>query len=289
MKINTKRMMVVGVAAVLLTTAVTMSKPGRSALGRVMALIAPATKTVSEATEPVPDSTDIEQRSRQKHGWNAGVTSSMVRGEIIYFDSDEKPIEQWAVTIYRKYPEQARVEIDRGKGLEVYGFDGSNAWKSGTARLTQEAARDIRAMIRIWPERLFMTRAAGAAYREAGQRVEPGEGGTVICDQVEMEDSIGPAAASVADRRQVSYYINRASSMIETARWLEPDDPSSRVDEANVALRDVRVDFAKWKSVSGLLWPMEITHREGGRIDFRIQLNEAVVNPQISDSLFRDR
>lgn len=290
MKINRKRIMVAGVAAVFLLTAVVMSRPGRSALGRVIALIAPAKKSATEAereSTAMPQSQDAEQRARQRHGWNSGITSSVIRGEIFYFGAEEKPIEQWAVTIYRRYPEQARVEIDRGKGIEVYGFDGTKAWRTGTARLSEEAARDIRAMVRIWPERLFVTRGRGASYRESGQRVEPGESGTVIWDQVEMEDTVGSTTASITDRRRVSYYINRESSIVETARWLEPDDPRKRADDANVSLMDVQVDFRKWKVVEGVMWPMEIEHRQGGRKDFRIQVNEVLVNPQINDSMFQ--
>jgi hypothetical protein len=289
MKINRKRMMVAGAATVFLLAAVAMSEPGRAALGRVMALILPeakpAVETSSASTEP--QSQDVEQRARQKHGWNAGVATSLLRGSIIYFDKDERAVEQWAVTIYRRYPEQARVEINRGKGVEVYGFDGTKAWRDGAARLTEEEARDIRAMVRIWPERLFVTRARGAAYRESGQRVEPSESGTLIQDQVEMEDTVGPAGAG--DRRRVSYYINRESSVVEMASWLEPDDPRRKIDDAGVPLVDVRVEFGKWKSVGGVLWPMEVVHREGGRKDFRIEVNEVVVNAQIDDAKFRER
>jgi len=292
MKINRKRMMIGGAAIVFLLAAVAMSEPGRAALGRMMALILPEAKPAIEtsgASTSAPQSQDAEERARQRHGWNGGITTSLIRGSIIYFDKDERAIEQWAVTIYRRYPEQARVEINRGNGVEVYGFDGTRAWREGTARLTEEAARDIRAMVRIWPERLFVTRARGAGYRESGQRVEPAENGTVIQDQVEMEDSIGPTTISIPDRRRVSYYINRESAIVEMASWLEPDDPRRRIDDEGVSLMDVRVEFGRWKTVGGVMWPMEITHSQGGRRDFRIEVNEVVVNTQIDDAKFRER
>ncbi|MEW6209453.1 MAG: hypothetical protein AB1631_13870 [Acidobacteriota bacterium] len=284
---NRKRMIAAGAGIVFLLTVVAMSEPGRAAIGRVMALILPASKpAVETASTEAMQSEDAEERARRKHGWNGGVTTSLLRGSIIYFDNEERAVEQWAVTIYRRYPEQARVEINRGKGVEVYGFDGTKAWREGATRLTEEEARDIRAIVRIWPERLFVTRASGAAYRESGQRVEPGESGTVIQDQVEVEDAIGPVGG---DRRRVSYYINRESAMVEMASWLEPDDPRRKIDDEGAALKDVRVEFGRWKSVGGVMWPMEVTHREGGRRDFRIEVNEVKVNAQIDDAKFRDK
>jgi hypothetical protein len=209
-----------------------------------------------------------------------------MRGSIIYYDSEEKPTGQWAVSIYRKYPENVRVEVSRKDGIEAIGFDGRDAWKNSEAALTQEAARDIRTLIRLWPERLFVTRGRGASYREAGSRIEDlPDGKQVYLDQVELEDEVGQARA--ADLRQVYYYVNRESSFVESARWLEPDNPTRRVDETGVALRDMRADFGNFREAGGVMWPTEVTHRSGGRISFRIRVNDVQVNQSLADSLFQ--
>jgi hypothetical protein len=279
-------MMAVGVVAVFITTAVAMSRPGRTVIGKVVAMMsaAPAAKETASA-EALPEREDVEQRARRKHGWTSGVTSWLARGSIIYYDAGGKAVEQWAVTVYRKYPEQGRIEINRGAGIETSGYDGTRAWRTGTERVSEEVARDIRAMIRLTPERLFVTRSRGASYRESGQRIEErGDSGVATFDEVEMDDALGEG-----DRRRVAYYINRESQMVESARWLEPDDPRRRIDDAGTALTDMRIDFGKWKAAGGVQWPMEIVKSKGGRMELRIELNEVVVNPQIADSIFQNR
>lgn len=286
MKPSRRKIQIAVIAAILLITAVASSKPGRAALVRFISMVKPE-PTVTPTVALAPQSErDVEQRARARHGWNSEIRTSVMRGSIIYYDGEENPTGQWAVRIYRKYPESVRVEINHRDGVEAMGFDGRDAWKSGEGSLTQEAARDIRSLIRLWPERLFVTRARGGGYREAGSRIEELESGEqVFFDQVEMEDEVGQVRS--ADLREVYYYINRESSFVEAARWLEPDNPTRRVDEAGVALRDMRADFRNFREAGGAMWPTEITHRSGGRLAFRIKINEVKVNEALADSLFQ--
>ena len=238
----------------------------------------------------------VEQRARAAHRWSGSVLDSVARGAIIYYDASGEATGQYAITIFRGYPDKVRVEIDRGRSAEVFGFDQTSAWKGGVPNLKEEDARDIRAMVRICPERLFVTRGGGSAYREAGRRIEDsppvasGGGPTpVVFDQVEMADTLGPAAGAsrAGDRRSVYYYVNQATSLVETARWLEPDDPRQDPDDEGAVLTDIRVDFGGWREVSGVTWPFEITHSSGGRVDYRIVLNEVRMNQGLTDAVFK--
>lgn len=301
-RINTKLAVIALVPIGLLFT-IGLSKPGRSAINRLISLVAPSpvTTTAEKNAQPLgntvsPTATaeDVEGRARVRHGWNATVINAVARGTITYYDSDGMVSGQAAITLYRKYPQLLRIEIDRGGTVEVLGFDQVRAWKAGAATLSEEDARDIRAFLRMGPERLFVTRGGGSPYREAGRRVEdsvPGADGTVspvMLEQVRMEDTIGPPpiANRVGDRRSVYYYIERDSSTVVTARWLEPDDPRRSVSDPNTPLTDVRVDFTGWQRVAGVLWPFEISHELGGRVDYRIQLSQVKLNQPLADTLF---
>lgn len=286
MKPSRKKVQIAVIAAILLLAAVASSKPGRAALVKVISMVRPQ-PTVTTTTAVAPQTArDVEERARARHGWTRDIRTSVMRGSIIYYDSEEQPTGQWAVSIYRKYPESVRVEISRRDGTLAMGFDGRDAWKTGESAPTPEEARDIRSLIRIWPERLFVTRDSGAGYREAGNRIEElASGEQVFLDQVEMEDEVGQVRS--ADLRQVYYYVNRDSSFVEAARWLEPDNPARRVDETGVALRDMRADFGSFREAGGVMWPTEITHRSGGRIAFRIKVNEVKVNQPLPDSMFQ--
>src|SRR6185295_11281776 len=99
-------------------------------------------------------------------------------------------------------------------------------------------------------------------------------------EQVEMEDTIGlpPIAGRPGDRRRITYYVNRQDFTVEAARWLEPDDPRRDMDDDQATLTDVRVDFGEWRIVDGVLWPTEIVHWQGGRVDYRITISQVETN-----------
>ena len=265
-----KRVVLATICAVCLLAIVGVSKPGRSALRSILSLIEPA-PTATPAPDPTPAAVtpapDVEQRARARHGWTSTVVNSVVRGTITYLNADgTASAPASGFTLYRKYPELLRIEVDRGGRVEVSGFDNVKAWRTG-ATLSEEEARNIRGLLRLWPERLFITRGSGTAYREAGRRIEdtpdttpggqPQARSVALFDQIEMEDVVGPAPTSgrVGDRRSVYYYVNQASSTVEAIRWLEPADPRRSIDE-EVGLIDVRVDFgtgAKWAACCGLM------------------------------------
>jgi hypothetical protein len=307
-----KKIIIAGLALVIAISAVAAT-PARGVLTRLIARIVPSlansgARPANSAT-PVSISTapalDVEQRARAAHGWTASVANSVARGEIIYYDSAGRATGQYAITISRAYPDRVRVEIDRGQTKDVSGFDQTNSWRSGAPNLKDTDARDIRALVRLCPERLFVERASGAAYREAGQRIEDiapaatapdwttasGDGSSVIgqqslFDQVEVAD---PAAtrSNPGDIRRVYYYVDAATSMVATARWLEPDNPRKSIDDGTASFTDIRVDLSDWRDAGGVKWPFRLVHATGGRVDFRIVLNEVIVNQSLADAVFQ--
>jgi hypothetical protein len=299
--VNRQRKLLIVVPLVLLALAIVAIKPARGALGRFVSRIVPALSENGERPIPTSGSSenltatpmlDVEQRARAAHGWSSTVVNSVARGAIIYYDQNGVATEQAALTVYRSYPDRVRVELYRRSGSEVLGFDSLGAWKSGVTILSAEQARDIRAYIRYAPERLFVTRDAGAAYREAGRRIEDNSAASpnqLTFDQVEMLDTIGPAPlpGRVGDRRLVYYYVNQTDSLVGTARWLEPDNPRQLIDDQNVAFIDVRADFSRWTRVAGVLWPFEVTHWQGGRVDYRVVIRQVLVNQSLADSIFQ--
>ena len=50
---------------------------------------------------------------------------------------------------------------------------------------------------------------------------------------------------------------------------------------------DCRVDWGNWLQLGGVMWPMEITRWLGGRVEFRIQVDEVKVNQTIADAQFQ--
>ena len=227
--------------------------------------------------------------------------NSVLRGAITFYDRDGTKIGQAKLNVIRKYPERLRVELDRGDSVEVWGVDQATAWKSDAPNLSESEARDIRAWLRLCPERLFVTRGSGASYREAGERREDFKASRPWQDQVrinpplqlqqvEVEDVIGqpPTPNRAGDRRLVTFYINRQDFTVEAARWLEPDDPNRSIDDLSAAKTDVRVDFSDWRAVGGVAWPFEIIHRLGGKVDFRITVNQVLLNQPLADALFQN-
>ena len=199
------------------------------------------------------------------------------------------------------------VEIDRGQNREVIGFDRSSAWKDGSPGLSESQARDIRAIARVCPEHLFTARAAGSSYREVGQRIEDSTAAAVtatdwtsgsetstappqrVLNQIEVVDSLGSPAtrSNPGDVRRVCYYVDAGTALIASARWLEPDNPRGSVDDSSIAFSDIRVDFNDWRDVGGVKWAYRTTHSTGGKVDFKIVLNDVRVNVAVDDAVFQ--
>lgn len=227
-----------------------------------------------------------------------------MRGTITYFDPTGAVARRGALTVYRRYPDQIRVEIEHQGIIQVQGFDSVEFWRARADRLTAEQEREIRAWLRVWPERLFVSRARGNEYREAGRQIEdsgPERPGRVRKDlgrvreleQVEVEDVIEDGRGSGnsprrSDRRSITYLLDRDGPVIYSARWLEPDDPSPRsAARQGESSRAVRIDFGEWRRLEAVLWPMEITRWLGGQLDWQILMDEVQVNRGVADSVFR--
>jgi hypothetical protein len=282
------------IGVVCLLTVAGISKSGRSVVRNFLSFVAPSTAPSPAGMEsPVAPDPDTEQRARARHGWHPGIVNSAARGTISYLGSDGTRVARTAeFTLYQKYGVGLRVELDRGDAMDVYGLDQDGSWKAD-GKVSDEEARAIRTWMRIWPERLFVTRASGAAYRESGNRIEDraSRAGILLFDEVEIEDIILPAPSSQGpgDRRFISYYVSRESSTIEAIRWLEPDDPLKSIDDQAVGLIDVRVDFADWREVAGILCPFSVTRSYGGRPEFRIALSEVKVNQPLEETIFNGK
>jgi hypothetical protein len=296
-----KKLLAVSVGLALLGAAA-LSAKGRSEIKRVVSsLTSDASSNISaETTVANTQSTlDVEGRARQRHGWGAGIENSVVHGAIRFFDRNGGATGEAQIVIYRRYPDRLRVVLTRGASVEAMGFDQISAWSS-TGGPNERQARDIRQWLRIGPERLFVTRGSGAVYREAGSRREDSKPGSpwqgpaqinppVVLEQVQMEDTLGPPPNTTrsGDRRFVTYYVNQSNFTIESARWLEPDDPRRSAGDRESPTTDVRVDFGDWRTASGVLWPFEIVHWQGGRVDYRIVVIQVQINQSLSDTLFQ--
>jgi outer membrane lipoprotein-sorting protein len=287
-----KRIAIPLVVLCLMAVAVALSKPVRTTFKTVLASV----------VSPAAASADVEQRARARHGWDRQpILNSVTHGTITYYDRSGIAVQRVGLTIYRKFPDRVRLEINRPGGQEVSGFDGQTAWRAGVAQLRDADARDIRGWARMWPERLFIGRGNGEPYREVGrfqdERAKASVTGEVaesdaevVADQVEVEDNVGPAPANPrngADWRRVSFYVDSETSLVYTARWMEPNDPSRQVDDLGAALMDLRVDFRRWTQVEGMIWPFEIIHRRGGKTDFRVEVADVQFNQQMPDTIFQ--
>jgi len=218
-------------------------------------------------------------------------------GVITYFDPTGAVERQGEIRVYRKYPEKIRVDVEHQGLIQTQGFDDEIAWQDRAESLTEEQQRDIRAWLRVWPERLFVARGRGSAYREVGRRVEdtrleqPGRRSQDLSKakelyQVEVEDEIGSNRR--LDRRKITYLVDSKEQLIYSARWLEPDNPSQiRADRGREASQEVRIDFGNWKRYGGVLWPMEITRWTGGQLDWQIEMEEVQVNRSLPDTVFQ--
>lgn len=304
MKSKRRNLLVTAGALICILAVAALSKPGRAALTRLISFAGISSSvTTGPAAVVLQSSGDVEQRARARHGWSASIQNSVVRGTLTNYDRNGMATRLAAVTLYRKYPDRLRVELNLNGVVETSGYDGREAWREAAPTLTEESARDIRALLRIWPDRLFVVRAGGAAYREVGRHLEDRRPPTpwtdavalesaAVYDLVETDDLIGPASqptpqTRAPDRRKVYYLVRQSDSMIGALRWLEPDDPRKSVDDRGAPKLEIRVDFGKFQQVSGVMWPMEVTHWLGGRVDFQIQLSEVRLNQQMPDTLFQ--
>lgn len=276
-----------------------LSQTGRATFSTVLAFIRAPESASAPAVSFVGD---VEERARARHGWDKQlVLNSVARGTLTYYDDNGMAISRANLMLYRKYPDRLRLEVERNGVTEVSGFDQVQAWKSGSATPSEEEAREIRGWLRMWPERLFTSRGAGARYREAGRRIEDDEAAknsmtpsgnspalSVTYDQVEMEDTLGPppTSARAGDRRLIYYYVNQDSSVVTTARWLEPDDPRQPIDALNFTAVDMRIGFTGWQEFDGVLWPTEIICNRGGKKFLKIQLQEVKINQPLNDTIF---
>jgi len=300
MRFFERKVLLLAVSVVVaLTGAAALSARGRSAIARVISIGTGANISAEPTVATSQSTLDLELRARQRHGWSGGIENSVVHGAVRFFNRIGGATGEAQVVVYRRYPEGLRVVLTRGSAVETIGFDQTNAWSS-TGTPNERQARDIRQWLRISPERLFITRGGGAVYREAGSRREdfkpgrPWQGPAqinppVVLEQVQMEDTLGPPPNSSrsGDRRFVTYYVNQSNFTIESARWLEPDDPRRSSDDRQAPSMDVRVDFGDWRTVGGVLWPFEIVHWQGGRVDYRIVVSQVQINQPLADTMFQ--
>lgn len=296
MKSKRKGMFVAGgVGILLLLTIAAASEPVRTALGVMFQGAGRGPKAVSnEQTAP-----DLEQRVRARHGWNTNVQNTVITGQITFYDREGKERGDAKLTLSRAYPDRLRVVIQRGALQETVGFDREQAWKSGAKSLSEVEARNIRGWLRVWPERLFTLRGGGAQYREAGKTLQDFRPSTPWraavqmeqpeeLDQIVIQDTIGlaPDDKRAGDRMSIYYSIDQGN-LIRSVRWLEPDDPRARAEDQRAAKIERRIDFGNWLQMGGVMWPMEITQWSGGRVEFRIEVDEVKVNQPLADSIYR--
>jgi hypothetical protein len=245
-----------GVSILLTLGAAGLSQPGQHSVHKLLAALSGTPTARETPASPPPAATtapDVEQRARAHHGWGPTVLDSVAKGSITWYNRSGAITRQGTLVIYRKFPDLLRVEVTSNQTTEVSGFDATNPWRSGQASLADAAARDIRQWLRCSPERLFLTRGLGAGYREPGRRVEdhipptPWQGAVDLAqareyDQAELFDLIGPATLTTGavDRRRVTYLVDRQTSLIAAARWLEPDDPKQSADSPGTRLVETR-------------------------------------------------
>jgi|SRR5215470_9406597 len=302
-----KRMVFISLAIVILLAAAALSRPGKSAISRVLPAAGPpkplSPKPLSAAGTSVPlpaAGPDIEQRARAAHGWTPTIQDSLVAGSINFFNRNGDTTRQGSIKILRRYPDMVRVEITSGGSTEVFGFDHVAPWDSLASSLTSAQQRDIRAWTRFTPERLFVTRAAGQQYGETRPTQEdhqPASPGRPALDLAEpivfnrplIADQTGNPLAAVnpGDQRNVMYLVNAADNIVNAGQWLEQSDPAGSLIGSNADFQQVRVDFSAWQRINGVLWPFEITHSLGGKVDFRVEVTNVLMNQNPASSLFQ--
>ena len=294
-----KRLTITAAVAVCLLSIAGLSNPGRTAIGGIYSLL----RGFGSAAQPAPPAADdVESRARAKHGWDKAPGSWVMRGTITYLDPSGAVARQGQVTVYRQDKEQIRVDIEHQGIIKAQGVDKGDAWQALADKLSGAQERDIRGWLRVFPERMFVERGQGKDYRELGSildsRSEPPWRGASKprqakkLDQVELQDEIKGTGGgngnqvSKSDTRGITYLIDRDESLIVSAHWLEPDDPTQSAGSAT-ASQEVRVDFGGWRRLEGVLWPMEITRWQGGRVDYHIEMRDVQINRSLPNSLFQ--
>jgi hypothetical protein len=81
--------------------------------------------------------------------------------------------------------------------------------------------------------------------------------------------------------------VNTADSLINSAYWLEPDDPTQPANDPNTNSTAVRADFGDWRKINGVIWPFGITHWFGGTVDYEIQLTGIQTNQSLGQGMFQ--
>ena len=293
-----KTALAAGAAVVMSLAAACLSQPCRTSVQKLIAAVTGAAHGQAPTT-PAP-ATDVEQRARAHHGWSTTVLDSVAHGSLTRYDRTGAITSQGTFVIYRKFPVLLRVEVTVGTTTSISGFDSTNPRQSGQTALSSAAARDIRAWLRSGPEWMFLSRASGAAYREPGRRVEDHRpptpwqpsidlGQAREYDQAELIDLIGPLTPTQGpvDRRRVTYLVDRQTSLVAAARWLEPANPSQDPTTAGASQIETRVDFGVWRDLAGVQWPYQITHWSGGAVDYRVQLTSVQMNQNPAGSMFQ--
>lgn len=248
-------------------------------------------------------SQDVEQKARSKQGFDPStIKNSVISGNLTTYARDEKVTSQAAFKLYRQYPNQLRLELTYSDRVDIVGTDGIAVWTNNPGQVTALEARDIQGWGRLWPERLFIDRAAGGAYREVGKYTEeyqaasPGKGLVILnprpeSDQIEIQDDTGVLplgdSKTTSNVRSVNYFVDTQTSLIRRMSWLEPEDPSLQPDDPALPWLDVRVGFDNWQTVGTTLWPFEIVRWWGGKVDLILKLSTVEINQAVDDSLFK--
>ncbi|MGH9826408.1 MAG: hypothetical protein ACREDR_24535, partial [Blastocatellia bacterium] len=164
-----------GAAVVFALAIAGLSEPGRRSMNSLVSAMTRRDSGVvaqsSAGVAPSP-SPDVGQRAQSHHGWKASILDAVEHGTITQYDQTGAVTNQANLVVYRKFPNMLRVEVTGGSAPSVVGFDGNSPWTSGQASLNAGLVRDIEQWLRCSPEWFFLTRTAGAAYREPGRRVE---------------------------------------------------------------------------------------------------------------------
>lgn len=276
-----------------------ISSTGRRLMNGVAGLLkstqpGPAPSVLAAPPQPPGD---VESNARAQHGWSERIVDSVIHGKIAYYDDRGNQTSSAALTLYRIYPDMLRVELAwySGNATGVYGVGENDAWEQGVSVPSADDMRDIRAFLRVWPERLFVARGNGAYYSELGSHIEdfkltgPGEppvdiDPAITFDQVQIEDVI---KISSTDIRLIYYYVDRIDSRVKALRYMEPEDPDADPTDPATDKIDARVDFDNWHTVNDVLWPFLVTHRLGGKVDFRIWVSDVAINQSLSSDLFQ--
>ena len=280
------------IGSICLLGAAALSKPGRATVDRLYTML-------RGADGVSPGAADAEGRAKEKAGWDKPPATSVTSGTITYFDPRGAILKRGRITVYRNYPDSIRVDIEHQGIVQTQAFDGKDTWQARAAALTDGQERDIRALLDVWPEQLFLARGRGRAYREIGRVFQdsrpsrpvrsPDDDKLKEFNQVEIQEQIVTPPdgnkAGKTDRRTITYLIDAKEDRVYSAQWLEADD-ASKSDQDGTSRYAVRVDFEKWRRVDGLLWPGQISRWDGGQLQWVIEVKDVQVNAALPSRLF---